>query len=194
MECILGCHYILMKASKGERKIQFQKNMDCISVYCIYFWLKTPLGRVWNTALQEYECILDCKYLLLKTPVGESKIQFHKDMNVFLSLFISYWRFRRGEHRIQFHRGMGCILDCNYLLLRALLGRESNTVTQGYGMYFRLYLSLCGKFRWGESQIQIHKDMNCVLDCSYLLLKTPQGSLVENSAWESLLRAPQGRA
>ena len=32
-------------------------------------------------------------------------------------------------------------LDCNYLLLKAPKGRESNTVPQVYGMYFRLKLS-----------------------------------------------------
>ena len=62
------------------------------------------------------ECILDCNYLLLKNPLVECKIQFHWDKE--------------------------CILDCNYLLLKASLGECKNTVPQGYGMYFRPYLSL----------------------------------------------------
>ena len=74
---------------------------------------------------------------------------------------------------------MESISGCYYTLLKTLLGRESDTVPQGYGMYFRLKLSLierstgesvkysstriqnvlqaliisCWKLLWGESQI-----------------------------------------
>ena len=43
---------------------------------------------------------------------------------------------------MQFHKGMECILHCICLLLKAPLRRESNTVPQGYGMYFRPKLSV----------------------------------------------------
>ena len=90
-------------------------------------------------------------------------------------------------------------MDCNYLLLKAPLGRESNTVPQGYGKYFRLYLSLIEssaggggsgtvsqgyggvldsnylvlKTLQGRVKIQFHMDMECISDCSYFLLKAP---------------------
>ena len=58
-------------------------------------------------------CILDCNDLLLeKIPQRESKIQVHRDMECVFSTFY-----------------------CSYLLL---FGRESNTVPQGFGMYFGL--------------------------------------------------------
>ena len=80
---------------------------------------------------------------------------------------------------------MECILDWSYLLLKDPQGGVKNTVPHGYGVYFSLlYLSLVGKLRWGESQIQFHKDMECILDCNYLLLK--------NSAGESQNTVSQG--
>ena len=39
------------------------------------------------------------------------------------------------------------------------MGRESNTVPQGYGKYFRLYLSLIESSVGGGGQVQFHKDM-----------------------------------
>ena len=70
------------------------------------------------------ECILDCNYLLLKALLGERKLQFHIDME--------------------------CILVyCIYLLLKSS-AEESNTVSQGYGMYFNPYLFLTEKFRRGK--------------------------------------------
>ena len=81
------------------------------------------------------ECILDWIYFLLKNSAGENeKYSSTEVWNVFL--------------------------DCNYFLLKAPLGRESNTVPQGYGKYFRLYFSLIeSSAGGGGGQVQFHKDM-----------------------------------
>ena len=101
-------------------------------------------------------------------------------------------------------------LACNYLLLRKTPpGRESNTVPQGYGMYFKPKLSLVEssaeervkyfstkmwnvfftiiisywKLRRGESQIQIQKGMECIsVFCIYLLLKSSAGEILGYSS------------
>ena len=125
-------------------------------------------------------------YFLLKNSAGENeKYSSTGVWNVFWTVIISYWRLLWGESQIQFHKDMECILDWSYLLLKDPQGGVKNTVPHGYGVYFSLlYLSLVGKLRWGESQIQFHKDMECILDCNYLLLK--------NSAGESQNTVSQG--
>ena len=97
---------------------------------------------------------------------------------------------------------MESISGCYYTLLKTLLGRESDTVPQGYGMYFRLKLSLierstgesvkysstriqnvlqaliisCWKLLWGESQICTDpKGCGMYLRLYLSLLKTPLG-------------------
>ena len=52
-----------------------------------------------------------------------------------------------GREKNTVPQGYGMIFDCNYFLLKASLGRESNTVPKGYGMYFRLSLYLAEKLR-----------------------------------------------
>ena len=58
-----------------------------------------------------------------------------------LSLYLAE---NSAEERVKYssNKDMECILNCNYFLLKAPLGRESNTVPQGYGMYSRLKISL----------------------------------------------------
>ena len=114
-------------------KLQFHIDMECILVYCIYLLLKSSAEES-NTVSQGYGMYFN-PYLFLTE------------------------KFRRGKWEIQFHRGLECILDCNYLLLKAPLGRESNTVPQGYGKYFRLYFSLIDSSAGGGGQVQFHKDM-----------------------------------
>ena len=62
------------------------------------------------------------------------------------------------------------IFDCNYFLLQASLGRESNTVPKGYGMYFRLSLYLAEKLRYERVKFSSNKDMECIfrLDLSLI--------------------------
>ena len=66
------------------------------------------------------------------------------------------------------------ILDCIFLLLKAPrgVGGGSGTVSQGYGgVLDSNYLVL--KTLQGRVKIQFHMDMECISDCSYLLLKAP---------------------
>ena len=108
MEYILDLNYLLLKNSAGESQ-KLQFNRDRV-------------------------CTLNCNYLLLKSSSGgRVKYSSTRIWNVFLDhdYLLSY--------QIQIHRDMEYVLDCNYLLLKKTpLGRESNTVPQGYGMYFRL--------------------------------------------------------
>ena len=91
---------------------------------CIFLLLKAPRGGGSGTVPQGYGGVLDSNYLVLKTLQGRVKIQFHMDME--------------------------CISDCSYLLLKAPLSRDSSTVPQGYGMYFRLKLSFVERSTGGE--------------------------------------------
>ena len=96
-------------------------------------------------------CILTRIYFLLKNSAGENeKYSSTGVWNVFWTVITSYRRLLCGESQIQFHKDMECILDCNYLLLKNSAGESQNTVSQGYGMYFRLKLSLIEKST-GES-------------------------------------------
>ena len=55
-------------------------------------------------------------------------------------------------------------------------------------MYFRLILSLL-KTLQGECKIQFHRDMECILDCNYLLLEGSAGEIVKYSStgiWNEL--------
>ena len=94
---------------------------------CIFLLLKAPRGGGGSgTVSQGYGGVLDSNYLVLKTLQGRVKIQFHMDME--------------------------CISDCSYLLLKAPLSRDSSTVPQGYGMYFRLKLSFVERSTGGSEE------------------------------------------
>ena len=106
--------------------------MECILVYCIYLLLKSSAEES-NTVSQGYGMYFN-PYLFLTE------------------------KFRRGKWEIQFHRGLECILDCNYLLLKAPLGRESNTHKDVENILDCIYL-LLKALRGGGGQVQFHKDM-----------------------------------
>ena len=166
------------------------------------------------------ECVLDWNCLLLKELLWKNvKYSSLRIWNVFqFAVFIFYWKLLWGECKMLFYRDVEYISGCHYVLLKAplvrvpntcyytllktLLGRESDTVPQGYGMYFRLKLSLierstgesvkysstriqnvlqaliisCWKLLWGESQICTDpKGCGMYLRLYLSLLKTPLG-------------------
>ena len=111
MECILGCNSLSLKNSAVER-------------------VRYSSTRIWNV-------FLDRNYLLLRNSAGESQIQFHRERESALDCnYLFFEELLWGESQIQFHRDMECILTVIISLLKAPLGRESNTVPQGYGIYF----------------------------------------------------------
>ena len=105
-------------------------------------------------------CVLDCICLLLKELLWEDVKYSSLGYGVYFSLlYLSFIeKLRWGECKMLFHKDVEYISGCHYVLLKAplvrvpntcyytllktLLGRESDTVPQGYGMYFRLNLSL----------------------------------------------------
>ena len=58
---------------------------------------------------------------------------------------------------------------------KILLRRESNTVPQGYGMYFRLSLYLAGNSAEERTKYSSNKDMECIFRLELSLLKAPLG-------------------
>ena len=139
----------IRKHWRGERRIQFHRDMKCIS---------------------------DCIYLFWELHRGESKIQFHRDMKCILDL-ISHWKLHWGECKIRFHRNMGWISVLLYLYLIGSSAGEDVECSTTRVWNVAVFIS-CWKLRWGECKIQFHKDMECILDWNYLLLKDPLGRVL----------------
>ena len=91
---------------------------------------------------------------------------------------------------------MECILTCNYLLMKALLRRESNTVPQGYGMYLRLKLSIVERSTGGSANTVTHW-YGAYFGLLYIIIscwETPQGYGMYFRLYLFIYwKAPQGR-
>ena len=122
----MDCIYLLLKAPLGRESNTVPQGYG--KYFRLYFSLieSSAGGGGSGTVPQGYGGVLDSNYLVLKTLQGRVKIQFHMDME--------------------------CISDCSYLLLKAPLSRDSSTVPQGYGMYFRLKLSFVERSTGGSEE------------------------------------------